>query len=85
MICFENHLKAIVTTALKYNIIGPDYLWIFPGFERTAVEPLISGDPIMAKATLGMGGMNVEGGVRKETVLPNIGLVSPLDANRVTG
>ena len=85
VICFENHLKPIVTTALKYNIIGPDYLWIFPGFERTAVEPLISGDPIMAKATLGMGVMNVEGGVRKEPVLPNIGLVSPLEANPVTG
>lgn len=85
VICFENHLKSIVTTALKYEIIGPDYLWIFPGFERTAVEPLISGDPIMAKATLGMGVMNVEGGVRKEPVLPKVGLVAPLEANPVTG
>lgn len=85
VICFENHLKPIIKMAMEYDIIGPDYLWIFPGFERTAVEPLISGDPIMARATLGMGVMNVEGGVRKEPVLPKVGLVAPLEENPVTG
>ena len=85
VICFENHLKPIIQTALKHGIIGPEYLWIFPGFERTAVEPLISGDPVMARATLGMGVMGVEGGVRKEPVLPKVGLVAPLEDNPTTG
>jgi hypothetical protein len=43
VICFDNHLKPIIQTALENGIIGADYLWIFPGFEPTAVEPLISG------------------------------------------
>jgi Receptor family ligand binding region/7 transmembrane sweet-taste receptor of 3 GCPR len=85
VICFENHLKAIIQTALEYEIIGPDYLWIFPGFERATVEPLISGDPIMATATLGMGLMSVEGGVRGEPIVPKLGLVAPLDDNPQTG
>ncbi|CAB9520190.1 acid type B receptor subunit 2 [Seminavis robusta] len=85
VICFENHLRPIVKTALEHGIIGPDYLWIFPGFERTAVEPLISGDTMMAKATLGMGLLNVEGGVRKEPIIPKLGLVAPLEDVPETG
>lgn len=85
VICFENHLKPIVEMAQKYGIIGPEYLWIFPGFERTAVEPLISGDPLIAKATLGMGVLNVEGGVRREPIIPKFGLVAPLEDDPITG
>jgi Receptor family ligand binding region/7 transmembrane sweet-taste receptor of 3 GCPR len=85
VICFENHLKPIIQTALDYKIIGPDYLWIFPGFERAAVEPLISGDPILATATIGMGLLSVEGGVRAEPIVPKLGLVAPLNDNPQTG
>jgi len=39
----------------------------------------------MVKATVGMGTINLEGGVRPEPVLPKVGLVAPLEDNPVTG
>ena len=85
VICFDNHLRSIIETALKYDIIGPDYLWIFPGFEPTSVEPIISGDPALSTATLGIGLLSLEGGVRKEPVIPDLGVVAPLEDKPQTG
>jgi hypothetical protein len=42
-------------------------------------------DPLLAEATPGIGIMNVEGGVRKEPIIPKLGVVAPLEDNPDTG
>ena len=85
VICFEDHLEPIIKTALDYDIIGKNFSWILTGMERSAVEPILSGRPIMARAAVGMGFVNAEGDVRKEPVLPQKGLQAPLEDFPETG